>query len=275
MNIAGPLSIEKQDLKHQLRETWCAGNYGNIARALEPSTLQFLARHPVRSGARVLDVACGAGQVAIPAARAGGRVTGIDIAGNLIGQARRRAEQEGLAIRFEVGDAEALPCADNDFDQVYSVIGAMFAPQPERVVAELIRVCRPGGEIILANWVPEGFVGQFFRIVASHVPPPADIPSPLLWGQEDQVRARFAGTVSRLTCTKQLFEFRYPFAPHQVVDYYRQHFGPVIRAFASLDERDKSALHKELAQLWSEHNLASNGSTHVRAEILEVVAVPK
>ncbi|TDY00577.1 class I SAM-dependent methyltransferase [Thiohalophilus thiocyanatoxydans] len=274
MDIAEQLSIEEQGLKQQLHDTWCAGNYSSVARTLEPSALQFLARHPVRAGAMVLDVACGSGQVALPAARAGAKVWGIDIAGNLIEEARGHAEQEGLAARFEVGDAESLPYGDNSFDQIYSVIGAMFAPRPERVVAELTRVCRPGGEIVMANWTPEGFVGHFFKTVARHVPPPP-MPSPLMWGTESRVRERFAERPVDLHFDRQLFEFRYPYTPEEVVGFYRQNFGPVVRAFAALDAAGQAALHADLVQLWRDYNLADDGTTHTQGEVLEIVAVPQ
>lgn len=274
MSTAEQQAEAEQGLKKQLRETWCAGNYGEVARTLAPSAGQFLERHPVRSGADVLDVACGTGQIAIPAARAGARVAGIDIADNLIDQASRQARQQGLAIRFEVGDAESLPFADNSFDQVYSVIGAMFAPRPEQVAAELLRVCRPGGEIIMANWTAEGFVGQFFKTVARHMPPPESMPSPLLWGDEAHVRERFGKSVAELRVDKQLFEFRYPYPPAEVVDFYRQYFGPVNRAFAGLDAKGQAALHADLTDLWHSHNLVHDGTTHTRAEVLEIVAVP-
>ncbi|MDZ7662478.1 class I SAM-dependent methyltransferase [Thiohalophilus sp.] len=146
---------EFEQLKQQLKATWSAGNYADVAETLAPSTLQFLERHPARRGARVLDVACGAGQVAIPAARAGAEAYGIDIAENLIEQARDRAAREELSIHFEVGDAESLPYEDDSFDQVYSVIGAMFAPRPERVAAELKRVCRPGDSMSVAPRNPD------------------------------------------------------------------------------------------------------------------------
>jgi ubiquinone/menaquinone biosynthesis C-methylase UbiE len=158
-------------------------------------------------------VACGAGQISIPAARAGARVTGVDIATNSIEQARARAQDEGLDARFEEGDAEMLPYEDASFDLVVSLIGAMFAPRPERVAAELVRVCRPGGRIVMANWTPEGFVGQMFKIIGKHVPPPALMSSPLLWGDEATVRERLSDGVAELHVTKRQYPFYYPSSP--------------------------------------------------------------
>ena len=261
-------------LKEKLRQTWCEGNYANIAQTLAPSTLSLLQRHPVTPGAEVLDVACGAGQIAIPAARAGARVTGIDIADNLIEQARTRAAEENLTLQLDVGDAESLPYADDSFDQIYSVIGAMFAPRPERVAAELTRVTRSGGRIVMANWTPEGFVGRFFATLGRHVPPPEQMPSPLIWGTEAGVRERFAHVPAELRMEKRMFEFRYPYSESEVVDFYREYFGPVRQAFRQLDTSGQEALREDLVSLWSEHNLARDGTVHTRAEVLEIVVVP-
>src|SRR5688572_30720049 len=143
---------DMEALKQKLKATWMAGDYGHFARYLEPGALEFLDRLAARPGIRMLDVACGAGQIAIPAARAGVDVTGVDIASNLIEQARARSQSENLKVRFEEGDAEALPFGDAEFELVTSLIGAMFAPRPDRVASELVRVCKPGGRIVMANW---------------------------------------------------------------------------------------------------------------------------
>ena len=166
--------------------------------------MDFLASCNIPSGAKVLDVACGAGQTAISLARKGNRVTGIDLASNLIEEAGRKAQAEGLQVRLEQGDAEQLPYEDASFDVVLSLIGAMFAPQPHKVAAEMARVCRPGGRIIMSNWTPAGFVGQMVKTMAAHVPPPQGIPSPTLWGDEATVRERLGDYVSDLHMTKRL-----------------------------------------------------------------------
>ena len=173
-----PMTPDMELLKARLKSTWMAGDYGHFAKELEPGALEFLSRLSVTPGTRLLDVGCGAGQTAIPAARAGARVTGVDIAANLIEQARARAKAEGLDVRFDEGDAEALAYDDGSFDLVISLIGAMFAPRPDRVAAELVRVCRSGGRIVMANWTAEGFVGQMFKTIGNHVPPPPLMPSP-------------------------------------------------------------------------------------------------
>ncbi len=268
-----PISPEMQTLKDRLKATWMSGDYGHFAQYLEPGALEFLERLSVAPGTRMLDVACGAGQIAIPAARSGVRVTGIDIASNLIEQARARAAAEGLDARFEEGDAEMLPCEDAAFDLVVSLIGAMFAPRPERVAAELLRVCRPGGRIAMANWTPEGHVGQMFKIIGKHVPPPPLMVSPVKWGDEATVRERLGNGTTRVDVTRRLYPMRYPFPPGEVVEFFRAYYGPTNRAFAALDTAGQTALRQDLEQLWTENNRASDGTTDVEAEYLEVMAL--
>lgn len=269
--MASPQPDDIGDLKQKLKTTWSAGDYGLIAKGLEKSAEEFLARVSVAPGERVLDVACGAGQLAIPAARAGAQVIGIDIAENWIAQARERAKAEGLDVRFDIGDAEAMPYEDAEFDIVLSLIGAMFAPRPERVTSELLRVTRPGGRIVMGNWTAEGFVGDFFKTVAKYAPPPP-IPSPLLWGDEATVRERFGSGVSELNFTRSMMHFDYPMQPAEVVEHYLEHFGPTRQAVAKLDRDGREALRGDLEKLWRDANQASDGTTQVDAEILEVVA---
>src|SRR5262249_52473115 len=183
---------------------------------------ELFSHFPLHRGARVLDVACGPGNTAIPEARAGALVTGVDIASNLLEQARQRAAQEGLKINFTEGDAERLSYPDASFDAVVTMFGAMFAPRPELVAAEMLRVCRPGGLIAMANWTPAGFVGKMFAATAKHVPPPPGLAAPVLWGDEATVRQRFDGAIKSLSCKPVMAEFRYPFPPSEVVNLFRQ-----------------------------------------------------
>lgn len=267
------LTPEMESLKVKLRETWSTGDYGVVARNLKTSALEFLSRVPIEPGTRLLDVACGTGQIAFPAARAGARVTGLDIAPNLVAQARARAREEGIDVRFDEGDAEQLPYDDASFDVVVSLIGAMFAPRPERVASELVRVCRPGGHIVMGNWTPEGFVGSMFKTVSKHVPPSPLMPSPLKWGEEETVCERLRDGAATIRLTKRMYAFQYPFPPGEVVELFASYFGPVMQALDTLDAEGRAALRRDLEKLWATHNVATDGTTALGAEILEVVAI--
>ncbi len=263
---------EMESLKSKLKAMWMSGDFGEVAKHIEPNAEEFISRLALKPGTRVLDVACGSGNLAIPAARAGAIVTGVDIAPNLIEQARARAASEGLTIQFDEGDAESLPYPDAAFDVVVSMFGAMFAPRPELVAAELVRVCRPGGKIAMANWTPEGFIGQMFKVTGKHVPPPSNMPSPLKWGDEETVRERMRDGVADLQLSRQMCQFKYPFPPAEVVEFFRMYYGPTQRAFAALDAEGQKALRSDLERLWIEHNQATDNTTLGDGEYLEVVA---
>ncbi|MFN2532615.1 MAG: class I SAM-dependent methyltransferase [Pyrinomonadaceae bacterium] len=260
-------------LKTRLRATWIAGDFGQIAKSTAAGAADFIKRLDFKPGTRVLDVACGTGNLALPAARAGAEVTGVDIAPNLIQQARENADQQGLVAHFDEGDAENLPYATASFDAVVTMFGAMFAPRPDVVAAELKRVCRHGGVIAMANWTPAGFVGQMFKFVSTYVPPPPNIPPPILWGVDATVRERFAEGVSSLQTTAREITFLFPFSPQHVVEHFRNYFGPAHKAFASLDEQGQAALRHDLEGLWIKHNRATDGTTRVEGEYLEVIAI--
>jgi SAM-dependent methyltransferase len=250
-----------------------AGDYDRFSRFMESSAVEFLDRLSIPPGASLLDVACGSGQLALIAARRGARVTGVDIAENSIRAARERAQAEGLPAQFDEGDAEALPYADASFDVVASLFGAMFAPRPDLVAHELVRVCRPGGTIAMANWTKIGFIGQMFALVAKFIAPPG-MPAPVLWGDESMVRERLGSATADLRLTRVTYRFDYPFSPAGVVDFFRDYYGPTNRAFAALATHDQEALHADLVALWSAHNHSSLANrTAVDAEYLEVVAI--
>ncbi len=259
-------------LKTRLRDTWMTGDYGRFSRYMERDAEAFYRRLPITPGSELLDVGCGAGQLSLIAARAGARVTGCDIATNWLAQARRSAAAEGLTISFEEADAEALPYENASFDAVVSLIAAMFAPRPELVAAEMTRVCRPGGIIAMANWTGQGFVGQMFKAIAKHIAP-SGMPSPVLWGDEPTVRERLGSAVSTLECSRHMYELSYPFPPADVVEFFRVNYGPMTRAFASLGEESRNQLRDELTDLWVRHNRATDGTTRVDAEYLQVLAI--
>jgi len=261
-------------VKARQKATWESGDFGQIARTIESVAEEFMARQPLNAGSRVLDVACGTGNLAVLAARRGCVVSGIDIAGNLIGQARARAAAEGLPIDFKEGDVEALPFADGQFDLVVSTFGVMFAPRPNVAAAELLRVTRPGGQVALANWTPEGFLGNMFQVFKAHLPPPpTGVPSAMGWGDEATVRSRLHGFAD-VRLTRHIALMRYPFPPAETVEFFRQYYGPTQWAFASLGVSAQAALRRDLVELQTIYNTARTpGTTEVPAEYLEVVAV--
>jgi SAM-dependent methyltransferase len=269
------MSPEMEALKSKLKATWSAGDFGQIAQAYLPAAAEFIERLNLKPGEKVLDVACGAGSTAIPAARLGAEVIGIDIAPNLVEQARKNAKAEGLDnCRFEEGDAEALAFEEGSFDTIVTIFGAMFAPRPEKVAEELVRVCRSGGRIVMANWTPQSFIGQMFKINSTHVPLPPNMPSPVLWGDEATVSERLKDGIAGLQMNRRLISFSFPFPPEEVVGHFRKYFGPTQKAFETLagDTDKHAALQRDLENHWRENNQATDGTTQVESEYLEVIA---
>jgi len=271
--MSAPMTaLETDSLKEQLKSTWMAGDYDRFSRYMEQDARAFYERLNICPGSQLLDVACGSGQLALWAARDGLDVFGVDISPNAILRARTRAKAEGLRARFWEADAEALPFDDATFDVVVSLIGAMFAPRPDLVAHELLRVCAPGGTIAMGNWTAEGFVGQMFKTFAKFIAP-TGMPSPVLWGNKEVVRQRLGHGVSDLTMQYRQYTFTYPFPPADVVEFFRQYYGPTNRAFAALDDHAGKALRHELEYLWSSNNLGDGEITVVPAEYLEVIAI--
>ncbi|HEV2402517.1 MAG TPA: class I SAM-dependent methyltransferase [Candidatus Sulfotelmatobacter sp.] len=262
---------EISNLKTKLKGTWMAGDYDRFSRYMEQGARVFYEQLDVACGCQLLDVACGSGQLALWAARDGVKTTGVDLAPNLVQRANARAKAEGLNARFVEGDAEALPFEDGSFDVVTSLIGAMFAPRPELVARELLRVCSPGGTIAMGNWTREGFVGQMFKTFAKFIAP-SGMPAPVLWGDETVVRERLGPGASDLKMKRRQYNLSYPFPPAEVVEFFRQYYGPTNRAFASLDADAAQKLREELDALFSSHNRGGEELTEVQAEYLEVVA---
>jgi len=267
-------SLYMHQIKQTMRDAWMAGDFGKIAEGNIREAEAFAGRLDVRAGAEVLDVACGTGNVALPLARRGAHVTGVDIAPNLLQQARQRAAAEALQIRFEEGDAEQLPYADSTFDAVVTMFGAMFAPQPERVVAECARVLKPGGLLAMANFTPGSFAGRMFQVTARHAGAPLGVAPPMHWGHPMVVRGRLAPSFEKVELDLIPMPVRFPGSAAAAVTFFRTFFGPTNAAFNSLDEPGQARLAADLEQLWTEGNTAPDPSTHthVENEYLQVLA---
>lgn len=260
-------------IKARLKGTWESGDFGEVAKFITVDAQEFMARLALQPGSRVLDAACGTGNLAVIAARSGCITSGLDIASNLVAQARDRAKRESLSIDFIEGDAEDMPYADETFDVVVSMYGVMFAPRPERIVTELHRVLKPGGLLALANWSPDGFIGKMFTVFARHLPPPAGFPSPLLWGDETVVRARLASTTENLRVTRRISPMRFPFDPAGTVEFFRRYYGPTRRAFETLGPAAQNSLRRDLVELQSRHNVSTSpNETETPSEYLEIHA---
>jgi len=264
-----------EQLKQNLRSMWMAGDFGVVAKTIASGGEDFIRRLAIPSGSRVLDVACGTGNLAIPLARSGCIVTGVDIAPNLLEQARQRAKTEGLQATFDEGDAEQLPYADGTFDAVVTMFGAMFAPRPELVSSELARVLKPGGLLAMANWNPESFTGDMFRMGSKHVPPPPGIPPPVLWGDPETIRKRLDGKFKEIQMELVPIVFDLPTSPAGAVDFFRTYFGPTKTQFSRLDSAGQAALAADLEALWAKANTAPDPANHtlVPNQYLQVKAV--
>src|SRR5215207_7931160 len=259
-------------IKDRQQKTWTSGNYARIGDTLVIMGELLCEAVDVHAGDKVLDVATGSGNTAISAARRFCNVTGIDYVPGLTEHARKRAEVEGLQITFEVGDAEDLPYPDASFDVVLSTLGVMFAPDQEKVAEELLRVCRPGGKIGLANWTPDGFIGNMLRTLGKHVPPPPGIKPPPLWGTEERLRGLLGEGVASLEVRQRSYMLRYPSAGY-FIEYFRSYYGPTLKAFESLDRDGQEALAKDLEELLEHWNTSGDATLIMPSDYLEVVAV--
>jgi SAM-dependent methyltransferase len=256
-------------VKARQRATWSSGDYAVVGTTLQIVGESLCEALDLRAGQRVLDVAAGNGNASLAAARRWCEVVSTDYVPALLERGRDRANAERLAIEFREADAEALPFDDGAFDVVVSTFGAMFAPNARRVAAELLRVCRPGGRIGMANWTPEGFIGQLFRTMGRHVPPPAGVESPALWGTEARLKELF-GAHGTILVNRPRFVFRYR-SPAHWLDVFRTTYGPVHKAFAALDGPAQKALADDLLELIGRFNRADDGTMVVPSEYLEVV----
>lgn len=266
------MDIDYDAIKARQRDTWASGNYAVIGTTLQIVGETLCEAVDVEAGQRVLDVAAGNGNASLAAARRGCQVTASDYVPALLEGTQARAASEDLTIETRQADAEALPFADASFDVVLSTFGVMFSPNQERAAAELLRVCRPGGRIGLANWTPTGFVGQMFKIVGRHVPPPAGIASPVAWGTEPRLGELFGGNVQTLDAQRRHFVFRYRSAQNWL-NTFRTYYGPTFKAFGALDDAARKDLEHELLALATGSNTSTTDTLRIPSEYLEVVAV--
>jgi len=258
-------------IKARQQAMWASGDFAVIGTTLQIVGEQLCETIDLRSSERVLDVAAGNGNATLAAARRFATVTSTDYVPALLERGRERATAERLAVTFETADAEALPYPDASFDVVLSTFGVMFAPDHDSSSAEMLRVCRPGGRIGLASWTPQGFLGDLFRTVGKHVPPPAGGRSPLLWGTPDHLQSLFANATS-VAHTTRMFAFRYRSAEH-FVDVFRTFYGPTHKAFGALDATGQAALEADMLALLRAHDRGGAAGLVVPAEYLETVIV--
>jgi len=267
-------AAELDALKQRQRATWESGDYGIIGTTLQIVGESLCEAVDLRAGSKVLDVAAGNGNSSLAAARRFCDVTSTDYAPSLLENGRRRAEADRLPIRFQEADVEVLPFADGAFDVVLSSFGVMFAPNHPRAASEMLRVCRPGGRIGLANWTPRGFIGRLFTVIGRHVPPPAGLTPASRWGVEEHLDSLFRPSASRISVTPRDFVFRYR-SPEHWIDVFRTWYGPVHKAFASLPAESQQRLESDLVDLIREFNRSGDSTMVVPGEYVEAIVVRK
>jgi SAM-dependent methyltransferase len=264
------MPAQLDEFKTRQRAVWEAGDYAPLSQHIADVGELVVARAEIENGTAVLDVACGAGNAALPAARAGGRVTALDLVPKLLEQGRAKAEGEGLEIDWVEGDAEQLPFGDGSFDRVLSTFGHMFAPRHEQVAAEMTRVCRRGGTIVTATWTPEGITGPILAASARYMPPPPDYASPpILWGTEDHVRTLFAGSAADFAFERHVNRIEWE-SVESFADYFMDRFPPMVAAQGMLGERF-GELREEIVTIWSDANEATDGTLRLPQEYLLTV----
>jgi SAM-dependent methyltransferase len=270
INSPKSLSPDFSAIKARQQLTWSSGDYAVVGTTLQIVGENLAEAADVCAGERVLDVAAGNGNATLAAARRFAHVTSTDYAPSLLDKGSARARAEGLEVKFQVADVEALPFADAAFDVTLSSFGAMFAPDHERTAQEMLRVTRPGGRIGLANWTPDSFIGRLFKVIAAHVPPPAGVKPPALWGTEEHLRALFGAGAAQIHCQRRVFNFRYASAAHWI-QVCRDFYGPTHKAFAALDAAGQHALERDLNALLDALNTAGAASLVVPSEYIEAV----
>src|SRR6266849_186766 len=261
-------------LKIRQQAAWSSGNYAVVGTTLQIVGENLSEALDLRSGARVLDVAAGNGNATLAAARRWCDVTSTDYVSSLLERGRARASAEGLTIEFKEADAEALPFADGTFDTVVSTFGVMFTPNQDQAAAELLRVCKSDGQIGLANWTPDGFIGQMFKTLGKYIPPPAGTKSPMLWGSRARLAEMFAPAAISIRAEPRHFNFRYR-SPEHFVEVFKTYYGPTLKAFAALDEANQQGLRKDLLALIGRMNRAEDGTMVVPSEYLEIMIIKR
>jgi len=261
-------------VKTRQQAAWSSGDYAVVGTTLQIVGESLCEAMDLRSGQNVLDVAAGNGNVSLAAARRWCQVVSTDYVGALLTRGRERAAAERLDIQFREADVEALPFADGSFDAVVSTFGCMFAPHPQRTASEMLRVCRPGGKIGMANWTPEGFIGQLFKTIGQHVKPPAGIESPALWGSRKRIDELFGAQAAAIDVTQRQFNFRYR-SPEHMVEIFKTFYGPVLKAFAALDAAAQPKLASDLMALIGRFNRAQDGTMVAPSDYLEIVITKK
>jgi ubiquinone/menaquinone biosynthesis C-methylase UbiE len=266
------MSVDYAAVTGRQQKVWSLGDYGRVGSLLSWMGESLVRQLDVHAGERVLDVAAGNGNASLPAARRFADVLATDYVPELLEEAQRRAEADGVVLRTEVADAQALPFGDGEFDVVMSTIGAMFAPDQEAVAREITRVCRSGGRIGLASWTPDSMVGDMFRTVGRYVPPPQGVLPAVVWGTEDRVAELLGRHCRELRTTRQTCAFRFPSA-QACLEYFRTWYGPTVAAFNAVGDAGRAGLEADLLAVFEDHGTATDGTSAMDVAYLEVVAV--
>jgi ubiquinone/menaquinone biosynthesis C-methylase UbiE len=265
-----PDPVDLKAVKARQQGAWSAGDYGIVGTTLQIVGESLCEALDLRSGSRVLDVAAGNGNASLAAARRFCEVVSTDYVPALLELGRKRAEGDRLGMQFREADAEHLPFADAEFDAVLSTFGVMFTPDQDQAAREMLRVCRRGGKIGLANWTPDSFIGQLFRVLGKHLPPPAGVKSPSLWGTEARLRELFPAAAATISAQTLQFVFRYR-SPAHWLEVFRTYYGPVHKAFAALKPEQQVLLERDIMELMQRHNRSGDATLVLPSDYLEVV----
>ena len=268
--VPAPTLPDLSAVKTRQQGAWSSGDYATVGTTLQIVGETLCEALDLRAGQKVLDVAAGNGNVTLAAARRWCEVVSTDYVPALLERGRERAAAERLAIEFREADAEALPFADASFDAVVSTFGVMFTADQDKAAAELVRVCKPGGKIGLANWTPDGFIGQLFKTIGKYMPPPAGVKSPALWGTDARITEFFGAQASSIQLEQRDFVFRYRSAQHWL-DVFKSYYGPLLKTFGALDPETRTALTDDLFELIKRFNRSGDKTMVVPSEYLEVV----